>query len=214
MMIFCDGFDRVARELETSELQLALHDGGRRDVWEGLSGVLEVGDVVLSGLVERHEGAQEFGERSGHGDVVVRGTRRDRGLLHVEARKAENQRSVGQKYALEALPEGTIKGHLIGQKVHCARFRFDNRGWSPPRRAWPSRSGSANWISSTRLSCGGSILPQLNIPIRWGAMSTSRFCPGCTGRAQPPASTGRPSHWRPFHHSSFFSRLYMKAERP
>ena len=75
MMIFCDGFDRVARELETSELQLALHDGGRRDVWEGLSGVLEVGDVVLSGLVERHEGAQEFGERSGHGDVVVRGTR-------------------------------------------------------------------------------------------------------------------------------------------
>ena len=74
--------------------------------------------MVLSGLVERHEGAQEFGERSGHGDVVVRGTRRDRGLLHVEARKAENQRSVGQKYALEALPEGTIKGHLIGQKVH------------------------------------------------------------------------------------------------
>ena len=71
----------------------------------------------LSGLVERHEGAQEFGERSGHGDVVVRGARRDRGLLDVEARKAENQRSVGQKYALEALPEGTIKGHLIGQKV-------------------------------------------------------------------------------------------------
>ena len=51
MMIFCDGFDRVARELETSELQLALHDGGRRDVWEGLSGVLEVGDVVLSEVV-------------------------------------------------------------------------------------------------------------------------------------------------------------------
>ena len=75
-------------------------------------------------------------------------------------------------------------------------------------------AGSANSISRTKFSWGGSILPQLNIPIRCGAMSTSRFCPGCTGSAQPPASTGRPSHWRPCHHSSGFKSEYMKAERP
>ena len=81
-------------------------------------GYSKLGDVVLSRLVERHEGAQEFGERSGHGDVVVRGTRRDRGLLRVEAREAEKHGPRREQNSVKRLPQTTIKADLVGQKVH------------------------------------------------------------------------------------------------
>ena len=90
-MVFGDALDAVSGELKRPELQLTLHDGGRRDVREGFSRILAVGDVVFSRFVESHEGAQELRKRPRNGDVVARGARRDRGLLHVEARKAENQ---------------------------------------------------------------------------------------------------------------------------
>ena len=83
-----------------------------------------------------------------------------------------------------------------------------------PTPARMAISGSANSISRTKLSCGGSILPELNMPMRCGYISTSRFCPGCTGRAQPPASTGRPSQWSSFHRDSGFSSEYMKHDLP
>ena len=96
VVVFGDALDAIARELEGSQLQLALQDSGRSDVRPGLSGVFQVGNVVRARLVEVHKGAQKLREGSRDGDIVARRARRDRGLLHVEARKAENQRSVGQ----------------------------------------------------------------------------------------------------------------------
>ena len=118
VMVFGDTFDRIPRELHRPELQLAFHDGGRRDVGEGFAGIFKVGDVVFSRLVERHEGAQELRESPRNGDVVARGSRRDRGLLHVQAREAEDQGPVRQEYALEGLPKRAVQGDLVGQKVH------------------------------------------------------------------------------------------------
>ena len=118
VMVFGDALDTVPRELKSPELKLTLHDGGRRDVGEGFAGILEVGHVVLSRFVEGHEGAQELRESAGHRDVVARGSRRDRGLLHVQAREAEDQGPVRQEYALEGLPQRTVQGDLVGQKVH------------------------------------------------------------------------------------------------
>ena len=85
-------------------------------------------------------------------------------------------------------------------------FMYDRLEPTPARMAI---SGSANSISRTKLSCGGSIFPELNMPMRCGYISTSRFCPGCTGRAQPPTSTGRPSQCSSVHQSDGFSRLYQ-----
>ena len=101
VVIFGDTFDRIPRELHCPELQLAFHDGGRRDVGEGFAGIFEVGHVVFSRLVERHESPEHLRESPRNGDVVARGARRDRGLLHVEAREAEDQTAVGEQDALE-----------------------------------------------------------------------------------------------------------------
>ena len=67
MMIFRYALDAVARELERAELQLAFHDGGRRDVGEGFTRVLHVRDEVFSRLVERHESPEHLREGPGHG---------------------------------------------------------------------------------------------------------------------------------------------------
>ena len=90
-MVLGDALDAVPGELEGPELQLTLHDGGRRDVGEGFTGIFKVGDVVLSRLVEGHESTQELRERPRNGDVVIRGARRNRGLLDMQAREAEDQ---------------------------------------------------------------------------------------------------------------------------
>ena len=108
----------VPGELEGPELQLAFHDGGRRNVGEGFARIFEVGDVVFSRLVEGHESAQELRESARHRDVVARGARRDQGLLHVQAREAEDQGPVREQNSLEGLPQRAVQGDLVGQKVH------------------------------------------------------------------------------------------------
>ena len=118
VVIFGDTFDRIPRELHCPELQLAFHDGGRRDIREGFAGIFEVGHVVFSRLVERHKSPEHLRESPRNGDVVARGARRDRGLLHVEAGEAEDQGPVRQEYALEGLPQRAVQGDLVGQKVH------------------------------------------------------------------------------------------------
>ena len=163
----------LLRVLQAAQLHLRLQEAvllpGRADGGHVLP---RVGQQVDLGVVvpKRHKRAHEFREGVRHGDVVLRHAVRDAGLLRVH-RGVE--RSTRLKDSTSAESRTTWEARTRTFWISKSVLSVAPAGCAPAFSDHSAVVASANSISITRFSCGGSIFPQRRMPTMVGRSSAS-----------------------------------------
>ena len=133
--------------------------------------------VDLGARVVVPKRAHEFREGARHGDVVLRHAVRDAGLLRVHCGVAEHQdlpeRSTRLKDSTSAESRTTWEARTRTFWISKSVLSVAPAGCAPAFSDHSAVVASANSISITRFSCGGSIFPQRRMPTMVGRSSTS-----------------------------------------